>query len=140
MRKSIKSSFFLADPTIGFHKWWTRIYHYQREWFGCLCQPGYVLLTSPLLPINLKGQICVNDLLCNVACYSLTFMGVGIRLQTRPQSQGAVKCGTSVLPSHRHALVEVWDIWRWSNCADPGIETITSVWCFCNSTSTTAVF
>lgn len=75
-------------------------------------KPGYVLLTFLLFPINSKGQSCVNDLLCEVTCYSLNFMGVGIRLQRKPYSWKAVKCGTFVLASNRHALMEVVGIWR----------------------------
>lgn len=75
-------------------------------------KPGYVLLTFLLFPINSKGQSCVNDLLCKVTCYSLNFMGVGIRLQGKPYSWEAVKCGTFVLASNRHALMEVMGILR----------------------------
>lgn len=49
-------------------------------------KPGYVLPTLLLFPINSKGQSYVNDLLFKVTCYSLNFMGVGIRLQTKPYS------------------------------------------------------
>lgn len=39
-------------------------------------------------------------------------MGLGIRLQSKPYSREAVKCGTFVLASNRHALMEVVGIWR----------------------------
>lgn len=63
-------------------------------------KPGYVLLAFLLFPINSKGQSYVNNLLCKVTCYSLNFMGVGIRLQSEPYSGEAVKCGTFVLASN----------------------------------------
>lgn len=89
-------------------------------------KPGYVLLTFLLFPINSKGQSCVNDLLCKVTCYSLNFMGVGIRLQGKPYSWEAVKCGTFVLASNRHTLMVVMGIWRPGEgiCALSGSERI----------------
>lgn len=74
-------------------------------------KPGYVLQTILLFPINSKGQSCVNDLLCKVTCYSLNFMGVGIRLQGKPYSWEAVRCGTFVLAPNGHALMEAAGIW-----------------------------
>ena len=39
-------------------------------------------------------------------------MGLGIRLQSKPYSREAVKYGTFVLASTRHALRKVVVIWR----------------------------